>query len=165
MTVDQVVIGIDPGVSGYVAQIRLSDLSVKISKLGDIFSWGWGEITNHAIFIEKVQPRPSQALKGVVTSCVNYGVLKATMYWNDIEPTWITPQTWQKALGLAKVWKRPRGMTDEAFSSWKYRERKKWHKRVALELYPNVKATLKNADALLIAEYGRQVLLKESKYS
>lgn len=151
------VIGIDPGVKGYKGYICGITGSVRVEKLGNPLTLKLPINDDLVIFAEKVQPRPSQSLRGVVTSCVNYGVLKAVLYLTGIEHHWVTPQEWQKELGLNRRWKRPKGMTDEQYSSWKYRERKKLHKKEAKRLFPALKVTLENADALLIAEYGRRV--------
>ena len=159
MKISKTFIGIDPGVNGYIAKI-ISPTEVEIDPIGDIFEWPWFEmnlLSDEVIIVaEKVQPRPNQGLKGVVTSCVNYGRLDASMFWHELSPFWVTPQKWQRAMGLSRRWQRPKGLTDEQYSSWKYSERKKWHKREAKALFPALKITLLNADALLIAEYARR---------
>lgn len=157
MTRKSTIIGIDPGVKGYKAFICGITGAARVEKLGVLLDLKLPKDEPIQVYAEKVQPRPSQSLKGVVTSCVNYGILKAVLYLGGYNHVWVTPQEWQKELGLNRRWKRPDGMTDEQYFSWKYRERKKLHKVEAKRLFPALKVTLENADALLIAEYGRRV--------
>lgn len=155
------IVGIDPGVNGAFAVIEKGRpvLTVKMPK--DIMGM------RNAIFrlaaldtiwcVEKVQPRPSQSLKGVITSCVNWGILQAILHMSYGRVIYVTPQEWQKTLGLNRNWDRPKGMSDEKWSSFKYSQRKKLHKDVAIEMFPDIKVTFANADALLIAEYCRVI--------
>lgn len=153
------IVGIDPGVKGYMC-ILYPNGQKKLQKIGDPL---YLKVSKQAtVYVEKVQPRPSQRLRGVVTSCVNYGILKAVLYFSGAKTYWITPQEWQKTLGLNRTWKRPKGLTDEQYVAWKYRERKKLHKLEATRLFPALKVTLENADAILIAEYGRKLLCNNS---
>lgn len=152
--------GIDPGVNGGVAVICLDTgkyntwkIPVEGAELIQIIS----NLKGCYVVTEKIQPRPSNSLRSVVTSCVNWGMLKMALIINDIESEFITPSVWQKELGLSRKWDRPAGMTDFQYADWKYAERKKWHREEAKKMFPKIRVTHQNADALLIAEYARRV--------
>ena len=153
------IIGIDPGVNGAFFSLD-KKVSYKIpedkTELYNLIKSL--DSKNTHFFVEKIQPRPNQSLKGVVTSCVNWGVLTAYLELCKGHIHLITPQEWQKLLKLNRRWSIPKGMSKDKFSSYKYNERKRWHKREAISLYPEVKVTLTNADAILIAEYGYRII-------
>jgi hypothetical protein len=75
----------------------------------------------------------------------NVGVLIGCLTAAGIPFEEITPQRWQKALGIP-----PRKKT-ESKTQWKNRL-----KSFAQKLYPSVTATLSTCDALLIAEFCRR---------
>lgn len=164
MQTGQVVIGIDPGVKGYLGKMVVDCGQITTHPMADIYDAVQYIIKGDFVVAEKVQPRPSQNLKGVVTSCVNYGRLHASLYWRGIDVVWVRPQEWQKEMGLQRRWVRPKSMTDEQYATWKYAERKRWHKKAAKELCKtSARITLDNADALLITEYARK-LWKQKNY-
>jgi hypothetical protein len=76
----------------------------------------------------------------------------------------VTPQAWQKALGLGITGrqKAPKGATAEEKQAVKLangRLKREWKdklKATAQRLYPGLTVTLKTADAVLILEYGRR---------
>ena len=73
-----------------------------------------------------------------------YGFIRGVLAANYIKTVLVRPQTWQKGVSGVQSTKGP--------------ERKRALKEAAARLYPNIKVTLGNADALLIADYAsRQV--------
>jgi len=134
-----IIIGIDPGTSGGIASrvgdttwvIKMPDSPVEIAKEIQMFAGERG-----TCYLEKVHSMPGQ---GVVSSFKfgrNLGVLEGILAALQIRLEWVTPQTWQKALGCMS--KGDKNVT----------------KRKALELFPDIKVTHSTADALLICEYG-----------
>lgn len=97
----------------------------------------------HTLWIEKVQGyhgRPSTGHTSFVLG-ENYGTIVGACLAIGTNVVPITPQSWQKTLGL----KREKGMTQP--------EWKRFLKMAAVDMYPaGVAVTLKNADALLILE-------------
>ena len=144
-------IGIDPGKSGAIAS--LDNLNMKAWKcpdnandmhhlLGLVISWHAADSLH--VMMEKVWARPNNASRAAFNYGVNYGQWLGTLASFEIEPELILPANWMKFYGMKK------GM--------EYQDRKRWLKAKAQELYPKIKVTLVNADAILIAHY-----LKERK--
>ena len=70
---------------------------------------------------------------------MNYGIWLGILASNNIRPIKITPQVWQKSYQpLHKIKK----------------DRKKELKKLATDMFPKLKVTYLNCDALLIAAYG-----------
>lgn len=155
-------LGIDPGSSGGLAVIRVSDevrvIATQMLKTPrDIWLWlsqgknGDAIRPNTFAALEKVggyikgNPAPGSAMfqfgKGA-------GWLEMALIAADISYEEVTPQRWQKALGI------PSRKKDEKPTAWKNRLKKR-----AQELFPKLAAgsiTLATADALLIAEFCRR---------
>lgn len=150
------VIGFDPGINGGLVSIspRLNIKSYKINLSDKELNALVLRFKGVPFFIEKIRPRPSNSLRSIIKSVENWGRLRMSLGINDIQPNYITPQQWQHKLGLNRQWERPKYMTDEQFVNYKYNERKKWHRDVATKMFPSLKVTHQNADALLIAHYG-----------
>ena len=79
-----------------------------------------------------------------------YEQLKALMEFAGVPFVQVHPGKWQSKLSL-----RVRGVMEEKH------DRKKRYQQVAGQLYPGVKVTLWNADALLIMHFGRRMLVSE----
>jgi Holliday junction resolvasome RuvABC endonuclease subunit len=135
-------LGIDPGKSGSIAFIRdgkwwsvkndstLQELSEALDE-----SWDGGAFA----MIEVVHSSPQMGVKSAFTFGQSYGQLEALLVANKIPFDRVRPQAWQKAMGC---------MT---------KGNKNVSKAKAQELFPNGgKITHANADALLLAEYGRR---------
>lgn len=75
----------------------------------------------------------------------SYGMLKASLIFSLTPFQLVAPKTWMAYYSINKH-------RDESRNDWKNRLKKK-----AMELFPGVKVTLWNADALLIANYCREV--------
>ena len=97
------------------------------------------------IFIEKVQGYHGSRSTGHTSFVLgeNYGTVVGACLAVGTNVIPITPQSWQKTLGL----KREKG--------WSQPEWKRHLKLCAVDMYPaGIGITLKNADALLIFEAG-----------
>ena len=144
-------VGIDPGKSGAIASISVSkmkawkcpDNAVDMHTLLSLIMWEMN-IDNVQIIMEKVWARPNNASRAAFNYGVNYGQWLGVLASHEITPEFILPNQWMKFYNMKK------GM--------EYQDRKRWLKAKAQELYPKLKVTLVNADAILIAHY-----LKERK--
>lgn len=152
-------LGIDPGASGGLAVIEVEDGSSVIKVVAapmppteaDIWKWiSQGKNLSFAV-IEKVggyvggagQPGSAMFKFGQ-----NYGSLRMALIAAGIPFQEVTPQMWQKEVGMGGK------KSGEEKGAWKNRIKAK-----AQQLFPVLTAgsvTLKTADALLIAMYCRQ---------
>lgn len=139
-------LGIDPGKSGAIGvqwddgfppnAIALSKTPVDvIEQLRDVADVGY--VASIAI-IEKVHSSPQMGVKSAFTFGQSYGWLLGVLDALRIPYEFVTPQKWQKAMGCLTG-------GDKNVS-----------KAAAQRLWPNLKITHANADALLIAEYCRR---------
>lgn len=145
-----VYVGIDPGASGGLATVG-ADLQAVGMPGTELDVWVWMSVEPRPEFavIEKVGgytqaggPQPGSAMFKFGQS---YGGLRMALVAAGIPFDEVTPQTWQKGLGVT-----PRGKTE---SKTQFKNRLKAR---AQQLFPSVKVTLATADALLIAEFCRR---------
>lgn len=154
-------LGIDPGATG-AAVLLFDDDSVdvlRLSKVTDAEAWKWFAGTAQAVdafaCIEKVggyvgvgQPGSAMFQFGRSTGKLLGFLVAAGIPFEEV-----SPQAWQKALGIAPRRKKSKkGGPGESGTEWKRRLRQK-----AEELFPDVEMTNDLADALLIAEHCRRV--------
>lgn len=145
-------IGIDPGVSGGIAVIDENGDVLRVSKMPDTEEDLLEELKHgicitatgraHFATLEYVRSTPQMGVVSAFTFGRGYGALRMALTSLRIPYEEVTPPKWQKAIGC-----RTKG--DKNVSKAK-----------AQELFPNIKITHANADALLIAEYGRRVYLQ-----
>ena len=83
----------------------------------------------------------------------NFEHLKAVIEMCGVPYVLVHPLSWQTKLKLRKLGSRE----DKA-------QRKKRYQRAAASFYPEVRATLWNADALLIMHFGRYALVNEPSW-
>lgn len=161
------IIGIDPGASGGIAVYRLNTplKAVKMPKdINDFkeFLEYWQSIGKPIVFIEKLSIRPDDIMMNgekanmgkmfrIQKMTGNYEALKTTMQIIGMPYVMVHPMKWQNGLKL-----RIKG-EEKA-------DRKKRYKDVAQNIYPEVKATMWNCDALLIMHFGRMVIKSNPKY-
>ena len=146
----KVYMGIDPGASGGIAVLIGRDAICKAmpETERDVWEWlgGYGVSAqcDACAVIEKVSGYIGKQQPGSAMFKFGYsaGMLQAFLIAADIPYEAVTPQAWQKALGIPKKGK------DESKGQWKNRL-----KSFAQKLHPKVKVTLAVADALLIATY------------
>lgn len=145
-----VYLGIDPGASGGLACLSFDPVDAVAMPATDRDVWDWirflGHRPNGHVFavIEKVggyigKQQPGSAMFKFGRS---YGSLCMALTAANIPFEEITPQRWQKGLGITTRKKT------ETRTQWK--NRLKAH---AQRLFPSVAVTLATADALLIATY------------
>ena len=145
----QLFLGIDPGASGGLAYY-LRDMWAEPMPAteSDIWYFFDGHRTAAFAVIEKVggyvagNPTPGSAMFKFGRS---YGGLRMALVAARIGFEEVTPQKWQKEMGLIRA-------KSEDNTRWKNRLKQK-----AQQLFPTANVTLKTADAILIAEYCRRV--------
>lgn len=146
--------GIDPGQSGGIAVLRSNGSVAQLIPMPaterDICEaiTVWTDDSVEA-FIEKVHSMPQQGVSSTFKFGVGYGGLRMALIAVGIPFDEVTPQTWQKALGVVKRNAKTESKNDH----------KKKLLQKAQQLFPGTKITLKTADALLIAEYCRRTCM------
>ena len=144
-------IGIDPGVNGGVAIIddKWKDKAIEAVKCPDTIKDMADYLNVHCYdnikalcIIEKVHSFPGQGVRSVFTFGKNYGQWLGILASHDIPYKEVPPQTWMKHYGAMP---RDRG------------QRKRHLKHLAQSLYPSIKVTLYNADAILLANYSKML--------
>ena len=144
-------IGIDPGVNGGVAIIddKWKDKAIEavkcpdtIKDMADYLSLHCYDNIKTLCIIEKVHSFPGQGVRSVFTFGKNYGHWLGILASHDIPYKEVPPQTWMKHYGAMP---RDRG------------QRKRHLKHLAQSLYPSIKVTLYNADAILLANYSKML--------
>jgi hypothetical protein len=150
-------IGIDPGVGGGLAAIsdpgQVSDcMKLKDATEADIADWfRWFEhesaagIVGARAFVEKVSASPQMGTVSCFTFGRAYGFLRGLLIALQIPFEEVSPQRWQKDM--------------QCLSGGD----KNVTKARAQQLWPHEKITHANADALLIAEWGRRQLVLRTK--
>lgn len=153
----KVFIGIDPGLSGGLAAVWSDGKGTEViampSTRGDLYQWLCCFVRQDAFaVIEKVQGYIGKAHPGnaMFKFGKNAGELLMALTAARIPHEEVTPQRWQKALGI------PSRKRDEPKGAFKNRLKSK-----AQALFPDVQVTLKTCDALLISEFCRR--LREGK--
>jgi hypothetical protein len=166
----EAVIGVDPGAHGAVA-CKLADRR--------LFVWNFAKMTEHecaAVFkwlgqmgirksyIERVNNRPGQA--NTFAYGENCGVVRGYMIMTT-GYEYVEAKRWQYHHNLGGPQHEPGGCkphliargkgnhrTGTACEDCEYRARKNVHKEMAFRLHSELKVTLENADAILIADYA-----------
>ena len=144
-------IGIDPGThGGFMARFPTGDMltgSLPDTE-GDLLLLlemvAQSNANERICYLENLvkftgSPMPSSAMASYAS---NWGVLKGMLMALKFQLVLVSPQTWQKALGLGTS----KGATK---TEWKNKL-----KSEAQRLYPNQKITLANADAALIFRHA-----------
>ena len=153
---NKITIGIDPGKSGGICaydgknmanvQACPSDPRGMANSLREIIRdfdiETIGKETAQVI-IEHVHAFPSDGRSSVFKFGTNYGMWLGICASNELDVTKVTPQVWMRKYGELPKEKQ---------------ERKRYLKTVALSYFPDLKITLKTADAILIAKYGFEEL-------
>lgn len=150
------IIGIDPGKGGGIAVWRPNHKTQAIKmpeNLMDLKEWFdyMQDISVPIVFIEKLQLRttdmtdnPGKVFR-INKLLADFEKLKTIMTICNIPFVLVNPMKWQSELKL-----RIKGEIKEV--------RKNRYRSIAGNKYPEVKATLWNADALLIMHFGRYML-------
>lgn len=140
------IIGIDVGKNGAIAWTTLGDTLVEkmpettkdLWDLIDEIAKSAGTEVPHC-YLENVSSSPQMGVVSAFSFGNGFGHLEMALTAAGIPFTKVRPQVWMKHLGC--MTKGDKNVT----------------KRMAQQLYPNIKITHSNADALLIHEYGKQI--------
>ena len=156
------IIGIDPGKNGGIAVWRPNHKTEVIKMPDDLMDLRqWFDymktICRPLVFVEKVQLRPDDITDNpgkafrVQKLLSEFEKLKMIIAMCDVPFVLVHPLKWQNGLKLrVKGEEKP--------------ERKKRYQRVAADYYPDVRATLWNADALMIMHFGRYILHNDPRW-
>jgi crossover junction endodeoxyribonuclease RuvC len=143
------IIGIDPGLSGGIACLEVGDSGVVAQGLKmpgterDVFDLLHdASVPEVFAYIEQVNAFPGQGRSSVFKFGQNYGLLRGCLIALHIPFSTVAAGKWQREMQCLSK----KGMTKT--------QHKNQLKARAQELYPEIKITLANADALLIATYG-----------
>lgn len=143
-------IGIDPGNSGAICCTDNDRIGDIITTTDHPYGRVWDRITDYVYghrciaCIEDVNAMPGQGVSSTFKFGKSYGSLLMLLAASKIPFTRVRPAMWCKEFGLKRK-------TGEKSSAWKNR-----HKAVAQDLFPDIKISHANADALLISEYCRR---------
>lgn len=152
-------IGIDPGASGGL--VCLSGAGGVRSFIGmpdtvaDLVETlqAWSTGCTVVAYMESVHSSPQMGVSSAFKFGRNVGVIEGVLAALKIRHEFVSPQKWQKAMGLLSKG-RALGRGDSA--------KKKANKAAAQSLFPGLKITHAIADALLIGEYGRRIEVRDS---
>jgi hypothetical protein len=145
-------IGIDPGKGGGIAVLSKNGNEVKkcpesVHDMSLMFALMVGSTPADRVLVmlEKVWARPHDGRSSVFTFAQNYGRWEGIIASHEIQPHYVTPQVWMKAIGCPAKLKK--------------QERKNYLKQLSKDMYPKIakKLTLKTADAILIAHYAKHM--------
>ena len=165
------VIGVDPGAGGGLAvfipgqMTKAVKMPKDITDLCDFFAY-YRENYKPVVFLEKLSVRPDDVvvqgdraamgkLYRIQRLMANFEHLKALIETAGIPYVMVHPMTWQTKLKLRC---RTPGFVESKA------DRKHRYKDKAASLYPEIKTTLWNADALLLMHFGRWALVNEPKW-
>lgn len=143
------ILGIDPGKNGGIAVLdadtnEIVDVTAMPSTLTDISDFVERYSDAVCAVIETVHSMPGQGVASMFTFGQYYGYVQMAVVAHKVRCIDVLPSKWQSSLGV----KAKKGEPKVAH--------KNRLKELAQKLFPKVKVTLKNADALLLAEYGRK---------
>lgn len=154
------IIGIDPGANGGIAtwrpnqNVKTIRMPKDLQELREYLQYIKSISKSPIIFLEKVQLRaddikdnPGKAFR-IQQLLMNFQKLKDFIEVEGVPYVLVHPISWQSYLKLRK-------QTEEKT------ERKNRYKEAAQHYYPEVKATLWNADAVLLMHFGRLKKQKE----
>ena len=153
----KIYIGIDPGKSGGITFVydelsytkacpeTIQDMAEEIEVCKELAP----EIDKYAV-IEAVHSFPGQGVRSVWTFGENYGIWLGILAANKIPYIQVTPRKWMAFYGSL-----PREKKD----------RKNKLKHLAQQRFPNLHITLKTADSVLLANYLREIKIKEKSVS
>lgn len=151
---ERTIIGIDPGALGGVAVLTGSVISVHNmpETFPDIFNFlsnlqtQYGSANLLAVLEDVGHGMPEQSSKATATFARHNGHLEMALYALGIRTVKVTPQKWQRSYSNSL------GKNTKDKREWKNKL-----KGLAQQMFPSVAVTLKNADAILIANYGKKI--------
>jgi|TARA_Y100000310_G_scaffold178632_1_gene178594 hypothetical protein len=149
-------IGIDPGKGGGIAVIegktaRVYACPETVENMATLIGMCLNNVSIYEtrVYVEKVWAFPTDGRAGSFSFGRNYGQWQGILSVHEVDPIFVTPKVWQGHFEIKK------GLPKNI--------RKKILKQMARDKYPKTKGiTLKTADALLIALYGREAILDDN---
>ena len=133
-------LGIDPGISGGIVAISDSNSPAKVIAAHKMPKTTEGVVetiqtitdTKEQILaiVEKVWGFPRDGSRQITTFMKNAGILEGILAVLKIQIVYVSPQKWQRALGVYAI---TRALADTIT------KKKNIHKQQALELFPNTK--------------------------
>lgn len=158
---EKIFIGIDPGKNGGIAVIDENGVVIEIMKMPDtpmdlldtLSAYKYDDQRRNIVcYLEKVGGMPGQSGSAMFTFGRSYGHIEMALLASGITTHEVLPQKWQKHFSLS-------GSSITKSTSAEKREHKNRLKAKAQQLFPQLgkKITLANCDALLIAQYGREI--------
>ncbi len=145
------IIGIDPGKNGGIAVFDGGNIDCGKTPATTADFWHYLAGLDPAVcFVEKVHSTPQMGVSSAFTFGKSVGIIEAVVIAAGLRLVYVSPQKWQKELGLISK-ARGLGKGDT--------EKKNRNKARAQELFPELEVTHAVADALLICEYGRRTTL------
>lgn len=169
-------IGVDPGVNGGIAVVDETAAAVRVWKMPDtnrdmvvIFD-EIKELGECRAMVEKIVAAPRSMVtekclrcghtwstskarnspKSMLVQGTNYGLILGGLIAANIPTEHVTASVWQRRFSL--IFSRDQNLT--------ITQKKNKHKQCAQYLFPEIKITHYVSDALLIADYCRQVNMK-----
>lgn len=151
--------GIDPGFSGGVAilkdgSFKTYNMPEEYTDIYDMFleikeTYADDDIT--AVMENVGHGMPGQSSKATASFARHNGHIEMALYALCIKTVKVTPQKWQKYFSNS-IGAAPTGT----------KEKKEWKnklKSLAAQMYPATKPTLYTADAILLADYGKNMVM------
>lgn len=140
-------LGIDPGQNGGIVLLDERGRVARAEKMPATEADIWNAIPDgmeHDVtaMLEKVHSMPGQGVASTFKFGMGYGGLRMALIASSVPFDDVTPQKWQKALGIV-----PRKPSE---SKTAFKNRLKSRSQI---LFPREKVTLSVCDALLIAHY------------
>lgn len=163
MIIADMIIGIDPGKSGGIAvwnanwsEIEVFKMPENVRDMNLLFTELVNMTDKAFVILEKVQMQQGDVknigrMFRLQKLFANYEQIRVVLSIVGLPFIEVKPNEWQKYLRLAK-------------KGEEYADRKRRLKEAALNLYPTVKVTLWNADALLLLEFGRRKKRNEPEW-
>lgn len=147
----KIIIGLDPGSSGAIAVLDSDGKVIDVTKMPetclDIYCYladAMKDADETICCLEDVgHGIPGQSSSATAKFARHCGHLEMALTALKVKTITARPQLWQKIYHLGRS-------SEYSKHEWKNRLKAK-----AQQLFPNIKVTLINADALLIAEYAR----------
>lgn len=176
------ILAIDPGASGGIAALGSAGMEVHRMPAteGDVIALlkKWTRLADEAgnecpkvAYVEQLVHHMGAGIPAstMAVYASSWGIIMGALMMADWRVVLVTPQKWQKALGLGITGRQKadvKGLSPEAAAEEKRRvarlnadlkrEFKNKLKARAQQLFPGVEVTLAISDCLLILEYARQ---------
>lgn len=145
-------VGIDPGGDGAAAYCDSEGQNIEVFKFKMATVQEMGQeiqelCKGQRVLLERVHSMPGQGVASTFKFGQNFGYCEMALALSQCRYEYVQPTKWQKHYGLAGL-----KLPSQA-------EKKRRHKEKAQQLFPDIKITLANCDALLIMEYNRQTAI------